>query len=226
MTRVPDAVAVASLDTHRLIVAVPNEGPADIATNYPRQTAADVLRQLADGLDSPVGLCATARATGRPCPTHDAPAPPSSVLLATSPAEDLARGIRQAQRPDGLDRLLAVGLVGMRTPAERAVDEARQCLAFNAGEPSPALAARRPRRPPRRAGAAVSAAQQLAADVLVATATVIAAGAPLGWWAARRDPGPLAGRDRASRRARAGAQADRDLLRLARNANRRKEKTP
>ncbi|WP_236584307.1 hypothetical protein [Streptomyces sp. MBT53] len=154
MTRVPDAVAVASLDTHRLIVAVPNEGPADIATNYTRQTAADVLRQLADGLDSPAGLCATARATGRPCPIHDAPAPPSAVLLTTSPAEALARGIRQAQRPDGLDRLLAAvaeelpqddadqaaaGPAGMRTPAERAVDEARQCLAFNAGEPSPAL---------------------------------------------------------------------------------------
>ncbi|MBK6015601.1 hypothetical protein [Streptomyces sp. MBT53] len=72
----------------------------------------------------------------------------------------------------------------------------------------------------------MSAAQQLAADVLVVTATVIVAGAPLGWWAARRDPGPLARRDRASCRARAGGQADRDLLRLARNADRRKEKTP
>ncbi|MEW1774697.1 hypothetical protein [Streptomyces sp. NPDC086777] len=69
----------------------------------------------------------------------------------------------------------------------------------------------------------MSAAQQLAADVLVVTATVIVAGAPLGWWAARRDPCPLAGRDRTSRRARADAQADRDLLRLARNSNRRKE---
>ncbi|MFK0108537.1 hypothetical protein [Streptomyces sp. NPDC091217] len=72
----------------------------------------------------------------------------------------------------------------------------------------------------------MSAAQQLAADVLVATATVIVAGAPLGWWAARRDPGPLAGRARASRRGRAAAQADRDLLRLAHNANRRKEQRP
>ncbi|NUS58954.1 MAG: hypothetical protein HOV66_29475, partial [Streptomycetaceae bacterium] len=135
MTRIPDAVAVASLDTHRMIVAVPNEGPADIATNLPRQMAADVLRQLADGLDSPAGLCATARATGRPCPIHDAPAPPSAVLLATSPAEALARGIHQAQRPDGL----AV----MSTPAERAADEARQCLAFNAAEQSPALFALR-----------------------------------------------------------------------------------
>ncbi|MFI5474986.1 hypothetical protein ACIA6D_32855 [Streptomyces cacaoi] len=150
MTRIPDAVAVASLDTHRLIVAVPNEGPADIATNYPRQTAADVLRQLADGLDSPAGLCATARATGRPCPIHDAPAPPSAVLLATGPAEALARGIHQAQRPDGLDQLpaddadrAADGLAAMSTPAERAADEARQCLAFNAAEQSPALFALR-----------------------------------------------------------------------------------
>ncbi|MFE2043215.1 hypothetical protein ACFXAZ_20260 [Streptomyces sp. NPDC059477] len=158
MTRIPDAVAVASLDTHRLIVAVPNEGPADIATNLPRQTAADVLRQLADGLDSPAGLCATARATGRPCPIHDAPAPPSAVLLATGPAEALARGIHQAQRPDGLDQLLAAvaeqlpaddadraadGLADMSTPAERAVDEARQCLILNVAEQSPALFALR-----------------------------------------------------------------------------------
>ncbi|MGW8876364.1 hypothetical protein [Streptomyces mirabilis] len=155
MTRIPDAVAVASLDTHRMIVAVPNEGPADIATNLPRQVAAEVLRQLADGLDSPAGLCATARATGRPCPIHDAPAPPSAVLIATGPTEALARGIHQAQRPDGLDQLLAAvaeqlpadraadGLAAMSNPAERAADEARQCLAFNAAEQSPALFALR-----------------------------------------------------------------------------------
>ncbi|MGW0756150.1 hypothetical protein ACWD1Y_06615 [Streptomyces sp. NPDC002814] len=151
MTRIPDAVAVASLDTHRMIVAVPNEGPADITTNLPRQAAADALRQLAHGLDSPAGLCATARATGRPCPIHNAPAPPSAVLLATGPAEALARGIRRAQHPDGLDRLLAAddadraadGLGAMTTPAERAVDEARQCLAFNVAEQSPALFALR-----------------------------------------------------------------------------------
>ncbi|MFJ9892699.1 hypothetical protein ACIQPR_05135 [Streptomyces sp. NPDC091280] len=150
MTRVPDAVAVASLDTHRLIVTVPNEGPADIATNLPRQTAADVLRQLADGLDSPAGLCATARATSRPCPIHDAPAPPSAVLL--------ARGTGQAQRPDGLDRLLAAvadqlpaddadraadGLAAMATPAGRAVEETRRSLDFNDDQPSPALASLR-----------------------------------------------------------------------------------
>ncbi|NUS13419.1 MAG: hypothetical protein HOY69_18795, partial [Streptomyces sp.] len=58
MTRIPDAVAVASLDTHRLIVAVPNEGPAEVSCNLPRPVAADVLRQLADSLDSEAGRCA------------------------------------------------------------------------------------------------------------------------------------------------------------------------
>ncbi|WP_405955807.1 hypothetical protein [Streptomyces phaeochromogenes] len=81
MTRIPDAVSVASLDTHRLIVAVPNEGPAEISCNLPRPVAADVLRQLADNLDSPAGRCATAILTGRPCPVHDAPTSPSRGLL-------------------------------------------------------------------------------------------------------------------------------------------------
>lgn len=81
MTRIPDAVSVASLDTHRLIVAVPNEGPAEISCNLPRPVAADVLRQLADNLDSPAGRCATAILTGRPCPVHDAPTSPSRALL-------------------------------------------------------------------------------------------------------------------------------------------------
>ncbi|MGW5304868.1 hypothetical protein ACWERF_13120 [Streptomyces griseoluteus] len=79
MTRIPDAVAVASLDTHRLIVAVPNEGPAEITCNLPRPVAASVLRQIADGLDSPAGRCETALATGRPCPVHDAPTTPPTT---------------------------------------------------------------------------------------------------------------------------------------------------
>ncbi|MGW5673958.1 hypothetical protein ACWEV4_02505 [Streptomyces sp. NPDC003860] len=53
MPRIPAAVAVASLDTHRLIVAVPNEGPAEMSCNLPRSVAADVLRQLADKVESP-----------------------------------------------------------------------------------------------------------------------------------------------------------------------------
>jgi len=67
-------------------------------------------------------------------------------------------------------------------------------------------------------------AHSLAADVLVTSLTVIVAGAPLGWWVGRRDPGPLAGRDRASRLARHRAQDDRDLLRLARNHDRRRRR--
>ncbi|KUN96178.1 hypothetical protein [Streptomyces caeruleatus] len=113
MTRIPDAVTVASLDTHRLIVTVPNEGPADIACNLPRPVAAHILRQLVDGLDSPAGRCSTAVATGHPCPIHDAPASPSEAPLAAS------------------------------TPAQRAAGEARQCLAFNADQQSPTLASLR-----------------------------------------------------------------------------------
>ncbi|MEU3917094.1 hypothetical protein [Streptomyces sp. NPDC029004] len=52
MTRTPDAVAVASLDTHRLIVAVPNDGPADMACNLPRPVAArKLLDAHAHGFD-------------------------------------------------------------------------------------------------------------------------------------------------------------------------------
>ncbi|MFI0736431.1 hypothetical protein ACH4S9_46790 [Streptomyces sp. NPDC021225] len=160
MTRTPDAVAVASLDTHRLIVTVPNEGPADIACNLPHPVAARVLRQIADSLDGPAGQCATALATGAPCPIHDGPASPSEAMLAASAEAPAAftRGMARPQRPAGLDALLdavaaqlpaddpdqaAAGLAEMSTPAERAVDEARQCLAFNAGEQSPTLASLR-----------------------------------------------------------------------------------
>ncbi|MGW3511197.1 hypothetical protein [Streptomyces sp. NPDC000994] len=50
-----------------------------------------------------------------------------------------------------------------------------------------------------------------------ALATVVAAGVPLAIRACRRDPGPLARRTPQDRRARARAQDDRDLLRIARN---------
>ncbi|GHI69994.1 hypothetical protein Snoj_39120 [Streptomyces nojiriensis] len=52
MTRTPDAVTLASLDTHRLIVTLPNQGPADVRSNLPRATAAAMLRRLADELDT------------------------------------------------------------------------------------------------------------------------------------------------------------------------------
>ncbi|MET9253771.1 hypothetical protein [Streptomyces sp. NPDC003717] len=119
MTRIPDAVAVASLDTHRLIVTVPNEGPADVACNLPRPVAADILRQLANSLEGPAGACDTAFATGAPCPVHDAPAP----------------------RTAGLDALLghvAAGL-GDTEPATDWVTDVRSALAFNAEDHHPTV---------------------------------------------------------------------------------------
>ncbi|MFE9450652.1 hypothetical protein [Streptomyces sp. NPDC006739] len=149
MTRIPDAVAVASLETHRLIVAVPNEGPAEISCNLPRPVAASVLRQLADGLDSPAGRCETALATGHPCPVHDAPASLSEAMLAAGAgaAEAFARGIRQAQRPAGLDALLdhlAAAMADEQQAAEEppalTVEDVRDALAFNAGDRDQVLA--------------------------------------------------------------------------------------
>ncbi|MFJ3728180.1 hypothetical protein ACIPYQ_37215 [Streptomyces sp. NPDC090045] len=52
MNRTPDVVTLASLDTHRLIVTLPNQGPADVRSNLPRATAATLLRRLADELDA------------------------------------------------------------------------------------------------------------------------------------------------------------------------------
>ncbi|MFG2987157.1 hypothetical protein ACGFYQ_38930 [Streptomyces sp. NPDC048258] len=52
MTCTPDVVTLASLDTHRLIVTVPNQGPADVRSNLPRATAAAMLRRLSDELDA------------------------------------------------------------------------------------------------------------------------------------------------------------------------------
>lgn len=149
MTRIPDAVAVASLDTHRLIVAVPNEGSAEVSCNLPRPVAASVLRQLADGLDSPAGRCETALATGRPCPVHDGPASPSEALPAAGAgaAEAAARGIRKAQRPAGLDALLGYVAASMadeqqaaEEPPALTVDDVRDALDFNAAEHDQVLA--------------------------------------------------------------------------------------
>ncbi|MFE4203937.1 MULTISPECIES: hypothetical protein [Streptomyces] len=58
MTHIPDAVAVASLDTHRLIITVPNSGPADVRSNLPQATAAAILRHLAAELDDEQPLAA------------------------------------------------------------------------------------------------------------------------------------------------------------------------
>ncbi|RMB83669.1 hypothetical protein [Streptomyces shenzhenensis] len=151
MTRIPDAVAVASLDTHRLIVAVPNDGLAKITTNLPRPVAADVLRQIAADLDSPAGRCETALATGRPCPVHDGPA--AALLAAAAEAGPaFTRGMRKAPRPAGLDALLdhvaaAISATddehqdqAAEEPDTLTVDDVREALAFNAGEADQVLA--------------------------------------------------------------------------------------
>nr|WTB07414.1 hypothetical protein OG546_26255 [Streptomyces antimycoticus] len=108
MPGIPDAISVASPDTHCLIVAVPHDGPAEISSSLPRPVAADVLRQIADQLEAGASSCARALATGKPCPVHDRPASPSADLLAagTEAPAAFARGMRDAQRPDALDSLL------------------------------------------------------------------------------------------------------------------------
>ncbi|MGC9536591.1 hypothetical protein [Streptomyces sp. UG1] len=193
MTRIPDAVAVASLDTHPLIVAVPNEGPAEVACNLPRPVAASVLRQLADSLGSPAGRCETALATGRPCPVHDAPTSLSEAMLTAGAgaAEAFARGIRQAQRPAGLDALLDHLAAAMSPDDEQqAADDrrptapldpsdVRAALDFNRNDRDQVLATLRdvlldtepPRNPEQALGAAriilTAHARQLAALVEV-----------------------------------------------------------
>ncbi|MFJ7411605.1 hypothetical protein ACIQWZ_12425 [Streptomyces sp. NPDC098077] len=130
MTRIPSTVAVASLDTHRLIIAVPNKGAAEMVSNLPRPVAASVLRQLADQLD---GI-----------------ASPSEALLAASAGapEAFTRAIRKAQRPAGLDPLLGYVAASMADEEHQAAEEpapltpgdVRDALAFNAGERDQVLA--------------------------------------------------------------------------------------
>jgi hypothetical protein len=122
VTRIPEAVAVASLDTHRMIVAVPNEGPAEVMCHLPRSVAANILRQLANSIEGPAGHCDTALATAAPCPIHDAPAP----------------------RPAGLDDLLATAAAPLPDQEEQPttdwVDDVRQALNFNEYASAQALA--------------------------------------------------------------------------------------
>lgn len=142
MSRIPDRVAFASLDTHRLIVTVPNEGPADVACNLPRPVAADILRQLANSLESPAGACDTAYATGAPCPLHDAPVPPRPTGL-----DDLLAAVADQLPADAPD-LAAAGLAAMTTPEQRDqaqrpatdwVADVRSALAFNAEASHPTV---------------------------------------------------------------------------------------
>ncbi|MFF7234422.1 hypothetical protein [Streptomyces sioyaensis] len=121
MTRIPDAVAIASLETHRLIVTVPNDGPAEISSNLPGPIAADVLRQIADQLER--HRCGRSLATGEPCPVHD--------------AADAA-----PQRPAGLDALLdhvAASIGSTEQPATDWVADVRSALAFNENAAHPTV---------------------------------------------------------------------------------------
>jgi hypothetical protein len=63
------------------------------------------------------------------------------------------------------------------------------------------------------------------AETVAQLAAAVGVSAALAVLITRRDPGPLARRDRAGRTARQRAQDDRDLLRLAHNS-RRKDRTP
>ncbi|MEV5133570.1 hypothetical protein AB0K87_24380 [Streptomyces sp. NPDC053705] len=115
MTRIPDAVAVASLETHCLIITVPNRGPADIATSLPRHAAADVLRQIADRIEA--APCSTALATGRPCPMHDAPTADTAPQRVAN-LDDLLAAVAD-QLPQDDPARAADGLADMTTPADR-----------------------------------------------------------------------------------------------------------
>lgn len=113
MTRIPDAVAVASLETHCLIVTVPNDGPADVSSNLPGPIAADVLRQIADQLAR--HKCGRALATGRPCPVHDAP---TSTAPRPRGLDDLLAAVADQLPQDDPDRA-ARGLAEMTTSADQ-----------------------------------------------------------------------------------------------------------
>lgn len=122
--RIPDAVAVASLDTHRLIIAVPNQGPAEMVSNLPRPVAASALRQLADNLD---GI-----------------ASPSEALLAASAdaPEAFIRAIRKEQRPASLDPLL--GYVAASMVDEEQEQPPALLTGAEAGPPAPITATDEP----------------------------------------------------------------------------------
>lgn len=130
MSRIPDAVAVASLDTHRLIVAVRNDGHADVSSNLAPHAAADVLRQIARGYERRAGHCEAALATGRPCPVHDAPA---------SPSEDTAEALLDEQARRLADAITTLGKArGWSTWAADYIHPDREFVDTDAPTPRPA----------------------------------------------------------------------------------------
>lgn len=130
MSRIPDAVAVASLDTHRLIVAVRNDGHADVSSNLAPRAAADVLRQIARGYERRAVHCEAVLATGRPCPVHDAPA---------SPSEDTAEALLDEQARRLADAITTLGKArGWSTWAADYIHPDREFVDTDAPTPRPA----------------------------------------------------------------------------------------
>ncbi|MEK9521436.1 hypothetical protein MIU24_18880 [Streptomyces venezuelae] len=140
MTRTPARLAVASLATHRLIVAVPNDGPGEVLSNLPRPVAADMLRRLADRLDSPAGRCETAQRTGKPCPLHDALDPAPETVAQAEKAYTQALAEQLAAQLAGEDT--ATPAPGPAPDPDGDLDAAlvRSSLDFNANATDRALA--------------------------------------------------------------------------------------
>lgn len=120
MTRIPDAVAVASLDTHPLIVTVRADGHADVMSTFAPAEAAAVLRQLAERYEERAAArCATAIATGRPCPVHDARVEDDDQADALTPgtADDVRSALAvTADDPDPARSALRDVLLDTTTP--------------------------------------------------------------------------------------------------------------
>ncbi|MFJ4907704.1 hypothetical protein ACIQCR_24685 [Streptomyces sp. NPDC093249] len=72
MTEIPDAIDVASLRTHRLILTISNAGAATLLSNLADKDVATVLRAVADSREQQGERpCTKGLFTGEPCPVHD-----------------------------------------------------------------------------------------------------------------------------------------------------------
>ncbi|WP_445396478.1 hypothetical protein ACSMX9_22690 [Streptomyces sp. LE64] len=64
MARIPDAVAVASLDTHRLMLTIQNDGLVHISSNLSPDDAAALLRKIARSCEDRAGFTDQTSAPG------------------------------------------------------------------------------------------------------------------------------------------------------------------
>ncbi|MEU6441369.1 hypothetical protein [Streptomyces sp. NPDC047046] len=144
MPRIPDRIAVASLTTHRLIVTVDKRGTAETYSSLPRETAAAVLRQLAEEIEpTRLGGLDTPSAAARPANrvTDEAPAsPPATPLLTGISAaevcagfEDFGARVAAAMSRDDDEHQAA------EEPPALIPEDVRAALAFNEGEHDQAL---------------------------------------------------------------------------------------